>query len=104
MSVEGLLGALCIAAPRTCLDGSKLGIIVSIRRRRIFHVPIVGVRNVIAFKCVNTDPNIVGLYDSGNVSLAFLSPRNEFVDEIRNTAGKGILLHGGRCRLSSSTS
>lgn len=96
-----LLGALCIAAPRTCLDGSKLGIIMSIGRGRVFHVPVRGVRRVVAFNCVKTDPKLVGLYTSGGISLAFLSPRKECVDHSRNPAEKGILLEGTRCGGSS---
>ncbi len=87
-----LLNTLYITTPESYLYKDGQNVVVSVKQKEIFRIPIINIEGIVTFGYMGASPGLMKLcYDNG-VSLTFLSPSGRFISRVQGPVKGNVLL------------
>lgn len=87
-----LLNTLYVTTPEAYLSKDGLNVVVSVKQKEIFRIPIVNIEGIVTFGYMGASPGVMKLCADYGVSLTFLSPTGRFVARIQGQTKGNVLL------------
>lgn len=95
-----LLNTLYITTPESYLSKDGQNVVVSVRQREVFRIPIINIEGIVTFGYMGASPGLMKLCSDNNVSLTFLSPHGRFISRIQGKTKGNVLLRKRQYQLA----
>lgn len=95
-----LLNILYITTPESYLSKDGLNVVISVKQKEIFRIPIINIEGIVTFGYMGASPGVMKLCVDNNVSLTFLSPNGRFVSRIQGQTKGNVFLRKTQYSLS----
>lgn len=87
-----LLNTLYVTTPEAYLSKDGLNVVVSVKQKEIFRIPIVNIEGIVTFGYMGASPGLMKLCADNNVALSFLSPNGKFIGRFQGPIKGNVLL------------
>lgn len=87
-----LLNTLYVTTPDAYLSKDGLNVVVSVKQKELFRIPIVNIESVVIFGYMGVSPGLMKLCVDYNVALIFLSPNGKFIGRLKCSIKGNVLL------------
>lgn len=87
-----LLNTLYITTSDAYLSKDGLNVVVSIKQKEVFRIPIQNIEGIVTFGYMGASPGVMRLCCESGVSLCFLSPNGKFISRISGPTRGNVLL------------
>lgn len=98
-----LLNTLYVTTPEAYLSKDGLNIVVSVKEKEIFRIPIINIEGIVTFGYVGASPGAMRLCADYNVSLSFLSPNGKFIGRFHGPVKGNVLLRTKQWELAKES-
>ena len=98
-----LLNTLYVTTPEAYLSKDGLNIVVSVKEKEIFRIPIINIESIVTFGYVGASPGAMRLCADYNVSLSFLSPNGKFIGRFQGPIKGNVLLRTKQWELAKES-
>lgn len=95
-----LLNTLYITTPDAYLSKDGMNVVVSVKSKELFRIPIINIEGIVTFGFMGASPGLMKLCSDNNVSLTFLSPNGRFICRIQGQTKGNVLLRKKQYKLS----
>ena len=95
-----LLNTLYVTTPEAYLSKDGLNVVISVKQKEIFRIPIINIEGIITFGYMGASPGLMKLCADYGVSLTFLSPQGRFVGRVQGATKGNVLLRLRQYQLS----
>lgn len=95
-----LLNTLYITTPESYLSKDGLNVVVSVKQKEIFRIPILNIEGIVTFGYMGASPGLMKLCADNGVSLTFLSPNGRFISRVQGPVKGNVLLRKKQYALS----
>lgn len=87
-----LLNTLYVTTPEAYLSKDGLNVVVSVKQKEIFRIPVVNIEGIVTFGYMGASPGLMKLCAEHNVVLSFLSPNGKFIGRFQGPIKGNVLL------------
>lgn len=87
-----LLNTLYVTTPEAYLSKDGLNVVVSVKQKEIFRIPVVNIEGIVTFGYMGASPGLMKLCADNNVALSFLSPSGRFIGRFQGPIKGNVLL------------
>lgn len=87
-----LLNTLYVTTPEAYLSKDGLNVVVSVKQKEIFRIPVVNIEGIVTFGYMGASPGLMKLCADNNVALSFLSPNGKFIGRLQGPIKGNVLL------------
>lgn len=87
-----LLNTLYVTTPEAYLSKDGLNVVISVKQKEIFRIPIHNIEQIVTFGYMGASPGIMKLCADSGVTLTFLSPHGRFVSRLQGPVHGNVLL------------
>ncbi len=87
-----LLNTLYVTTPEAYLSKDGLNVVVSVKQKEIFRIPVVNIEAIVTFGYMGASPGLMKLCADYNVALSFLSPNGKFIGRFQGPIKGNVLL------------
>ena len=98
-----LLNTLYVTTPEAYLSKDGLNVVVSVKQKEIFRIPIHNIEQIVTFGYMGASPGIMKLCADSGVTLTFLSPHGRFVSRLQGPVHGNVLLRKAQYKNSDDT-
>lgn len=98
-----LLNTLYVTTPESYLSKDGLNLVVSVKQKEIFRIPIVNIESIVYFGYLGASPGCIKLCTDNNVSLSYYSPSGHFLGHVHAPTHGNVLLRTKQYSLSQDT-
>src|SRR5574344_820283 len=102
--MKKLLNTLYITTPESYLSKDGLNVVISVKQKEIFRIPILNIESIVTFGYMGASPGIMKLCTDYGVSLTFLSPNGRFIGRVQGGVKGNVLLRKRQYQLSDDFS
>lgn len=95
-----LLNSLYITTPEAYLSKDGQNVVVSIKQKEVFRIPIHNIEEIVTFGYMGASPGLMMLCAENGVSLTFLSPQGRFISRSQGPTRGNVLLRREQYRLA----
>ena len=95
-----LLNTLYVTIPDAYLSKDGLNLVISVKQKEMFRIPIINIEGVVTFGYMGVSPGLMKLCADNDVSLTFLSPTGRFISRVQGATKGNVLLRTRQYRLS----
>jgi len=96
-----LLNTLYVTTPESYLSKDGLNVVISIKQKEIFRIPILNIEGIVTFGYMGASPGLMRLCAENKVSLNFLSPSGRFISRVQGPTHGNVLLRFSQYKLST---
>lgn len=96
-----LLNTLYVTTPESYLSKDGLNVVISVKQKEVYRIPIVNIENIVTFGFMGASPGLMKLCADNGVSLTFLSPAGRFIGRLQGPVKGNVLLRTRQYRLAS---
>lgn len=86
--------------PESYLSKDGLNVVVSVKQRETFRIPIHNIESIVTFGYMGVSPGLMKLCSDSGVSLTFLSPTGRFIGHFQGPTQGNVLLRKAQYSLS----
>lgn len=97
-----LLNTLYVTTPDAYLSKDGLNVVVSVKEKEIFRIPIINIEGIVTFGYIGASPGVMRLCADHNVSLSFLSPNGKFIGRFQGPIKGNVLLRTKQWELAQN--
>lgn len=87
-----LLNTLYVTTPEAYLSKDGLNVVVSVKQKEIFRIPVVNIEGIVTFGYMGASPGLMKLCADNSVALSFLSPNGKFIGRFQGPIKGNVLL------------
>lgn len=95
-----LLNTLYITTPEAYLSKDGLNVVVSVKQKEIFRIPIHNIEQIVTFGYMGASPGLMKLCADSGVSLTFLSPQGRYISHSQGPTKGNVLLRKAQYKYS----
>lgn len=95
-----LLNTLYITTPEAYITKDGLNIVISVKNKEIFRIPIVNIEGIVTFGYMGASPGAMKLCSENGVSLTFLTPNGRFISRVQGMVHGNVLLRKAQYKYS----
>lgn len=95
-----LLNTIYVTSPEAYLSKDGLNIVVSVKQKEMFRIPIVNIEGIVTFGYSGASPGVMNLCASNGISLVFLSPNGRFISRVQGRVTGNVFLRKRQYQLS----
>lgn len=96
-----LLNTLYVTTPESYLSKDGLNVVISIKQKEVFRIPILNIEGIVTFGYMGASPGLMRLCAENKVSLNFLSPSGRFISRVQGPTHGNVLLRFSQYKLST---
>ncbi len=96
-----LLNTLYVTTPESYLSKDGLNVVISVKQKEIFRIPILNIEGIVTFGYMGASPGLMRLCADNGVSLTFLSSNGRFIARIQGPTKGNVLLRKQQHLLST---
>lgn len=100
--MKKILNTLYVTTPDAYLSKDGLNVVMSVKQKEVFRIPIVNIEQIVTFGYLGTSPGLMKLCADNGVALTFLSPNGRFIGRFQGPVTGNVLLRKQQYRLSSN--
>lgn len=78
-----LLNTLYVTTPESYLSKDGHNVVVSVKQREVFRIPIYNIEQIVTFGYMGASPGLMKLCADSGVSLTFLSPQGRYISRLQ---------------------
>lgn len=97
-----LLNTLYVTTPDAYLSKDGMNIVVSVKQKETFRIPIVNIEQITTFGFMGVSPGLMKLCADNGVALTFLSPGGRYIGRLQGSVKGNVLLRTKQYRLSEN--
>ena len=98
--MKRLLNTLYITTPESYLSKDGLNVVISVKQKEIFRIPILNIEGIVTFGYMGASPGLMKLCADNGVSLTFLSPNGRYIARVQGSIKGNVLLRKRQYQLS----
>lgn len=87
-----LLNTLYVTTPEAYLSKDGLNVVLSVKQKEIFRIPIHNIEQIVTFGYMGASPGLMKLCADSGVSLTFLSPQGRYISRSQGPTKGNVLL------------
>lgn len=99
--MKKILNTLYVTMPEAYLSKDGLNIVLSVKQKEVFRIPIVNIEQIVTFGYMGASPGLMKLCADNGVALTFLSPNGYFIGRFQGPVTGNVLLRTQQYRLAS---
>lgn len=100
--MKKLLNTLYITTPESYLSKDGLNVVISVKQKEVFRIPILNIESIVTFGYMGASPGLMKLCSDYGVSLTFLSPNGRYISRIQGPTHGNVLLRTTQYKLSEN--
>lgn len=87
-----LLNTLYVTTPESYLSKDGLNVVISVKQKEIFRIPIHNIEQIVTFGYMGASPGLMKLCADNGVALTFLSPQGRYISRSQGPTRGNVLL------------
>ena len=95
-----LLNTLYVTTPEAYLSKDGLNVVISVKQKEIFRIPIHNIEQIVTFGYMGASPGLMKLCADSGVSLTFLSPQGRYISRSQGPTKGNVLLRKAQYKYS----
>lgn len=99
-----LLNVLYVTTPEAYLSKDGMNIVVSVKQKELFRIPVINIEGVVTFGYMGVSPGVMKLCNDNAISLTLLSPNGQFISRVQGAVKGNVLLRKKQYQLSDDES